>query len=64
MDKHVEAFIIYITFLLTMAIHPAIKTQIALLISKKVQILAKYWDFLNVFLEEKAVILPKATKLN
>lgn len=45
-------------------IHPVRKAQIALLISKKVKILIKYSDFLNLFLEKKAVILPKIINLN
>ena len=47
-----------------MAIYLARKAQIALLIAKKVKISTKYSDFLDVFSEEKALILPKATELN
>ena len=47
-----------------MPIHLAQKTQIALLVAKKVKILIKYSNFLNVFLEEKTLILPKTTKIN
>ena len=47
-----------------MPIHPAQEAQIALLVAEKVKISTKYLDFLDVFLEEKALILPKVTKLN
>ena len=47
-----------------MAIHPAKETQIASLIAKKMQILSKYSDFSDVFLEEKALILLEITALN
>ena len=49
------------TFLLTMAIHPA---QGGLLIAEKMQILIKYLDFSDIFLKEKAFILPATTNLN
>ena len=37
---------------------------IVLLVSKKIKILTKYSDFSDVFLEKKALILPKTNKLN
>ena len=40
------------------------KAQIILLVIEKMQILSKYSDFLNIFFQEKASILPKATNLN
>ena len=64
LDKHVEAFVVYVTSLLRIAIHPARETQIALLIAEEVKIPIKYSDFSDVFLEEKALILLKATELN
>ena len=64
LDKHVKAFIIYITTLLTIAIHLAKKAQIASLFTKKIQILSKYSDFSDVFLEEKFLMLLEATNLN
>ena len=45
-------------------IHLVGEAQIALLIVKEVKILAKYLGFLNIFLEEKALVLPEITKLN
>ena len=47
-----------------MAIYPAKKAQITLLVAKKVKIATKYSDFLDVFPEEKVLILPEITKLN
>ena len=64
LDEQVEAFVVHITFILTMAIYLATKAKIALLIAKKVKISTEYSDFSDIFLEEKASILSKATKLN
>ena len=54
----------HVISLSTMAIHLAKKTQIALLVAEKVKILTKYSDFLDVFLEEKALILSEVIELN
>ena len=64
LDEHVKAFVVHVTFLSTMPIHPARKAQIALLVAKEVKIPTKYSDFSDVFLEKKALILPKVTELN
>lgn len=66
LNKNVEIFVMYMTFidLSSMLIHPAKKTQIASLITKKVKISAKYSDFNNVFLKKKTLVLPKIIKLN
>ena len=64
LNKHIEAFMVDMTFLLIIAIHSVKKAQIALLVPEKVQIPSKYSDFSDVLLEKKALILPKATKLN
>ena len=54
----------YVIFLLTMAIYLVMKAQITLLIAKKVQILAKYLDFSEIFLKKKALMLLKTINLN
>ena len=64
LDKHVEAFVIHVTFLLTMAIHPAKKAQIALLIVEEMKIPTNYLDFSDVFSKKKASILLEITELN
>ena len=66
LDKNIEAFVVYITsFSLNLIlIYLAWEVYIVLLIIKKVKILIKYLDFLNVFLEKKALVLLKLTKLN
>ena len=64
LDENVEAFVMHVTLLSTMAIHPAREAQIALLIAEVVKIPTEYSDFSDVFLEEKTSILPEATKLN
>ena len=63
-EDYVEVFLIYITFLLIIVIHPTRKAQIALQVIEKIQILSKYFDFSDVFLEEKALVLPAITNLN
>ena len=47
-----------------MAIHLARKAQIALLVAEEVKIPTKYSDFLDVFSEEKALILPEGIEMN
>ena len=64
MDEHVQVFVVHMTALLTIAIHPARKAQIALLVAKKVKISTKYSDFSDIFSKEKVLILPEPTKLN
>ena len=50
LEEHVKDFVIYISLLLAMTIHPARKAQIALLVAENMQILAKYLHFSDVFL--------------
>ena len=64
LNKHIVIFVVYMTFLLKIAIYLAKKAQIVLLIVKGIEILIKYFDFLNVFLKEKALILSEAIELN
>ena len=49
---------------LTPGIRPDKAAQIAFLLAEEVRILDEYSDFANVFSEEKALVLPKRTKLN
>ena len=65
-NMNIEVFLIYVTSfnLNFMPIYLAQKARIALLVIEKVQILSKYYNFLDVFLEKKALILSKATKSN
>ena len=51
-------------FNLTPKILPNRVAQIAFLLTKKVKIPDKYSDFANVFLEEKALVLPECIELN
>ena len=64
LDEHVEAFVVHVTSLSTMAIHPAREAQIASLIAEEVKIPTDYSDFSDVFSEEKASVLPEITDLN
>lgn len=63
-DKNVKAFMLYITSLLIMLIHPAKKAQTIMLIIEKIQIAAKHLDFWNVFLKKRVLVLLEATGLN
>lgn len=54
LDENIEVFVVYMTFLLTMAIYPARKTYITLFFTKKVKILAKYTNFSNVFFKKNS----------
>ena len=64
LDEHVEAFVVHVTSLSTMPIYPAREAQIASLVAEEVKIPTEYSDFSDVFLEEKASILPEVTELN
>lgn len=63
-NKNIKAFIVYVTFLLIIAIYAARKVQITLLLIEKFKISAKYLNFLDMFSEKKTLVLPKLTKLN
>lgn len=45
-------------------IHLTKKAQIALMLAKKIKISTKCSNFLDIFLEKKALVLLKITKLN
>ena len=47
-----------------MTIHPVKEAWLALLLAKKVTVLAKYSDFAEVFLEESANVFPEQIKVN
>ena len=67
LDKNIKCFILYISFLslkLRITIHLAKKTQISLLLIKKVTISAKITDFANIVLEKSANILPEQIRAN
>ena len=64
LNKHVKVFVVHVTFLLTIAIHPAKKAQITLLVATEVKISTKYSDFSDIFMKEKALILLEVTKFN
>ena len=66
MDENVEAFVVHVTSLSlnSMSIHPAKEAQIASLIAEEVTILTDYSDFLDIFSEERALVLPEITDLN
>ena len=63
-DKYVEAFIIYVAFFSLRLIHLALKTQIVLSLTKKMTILVKYLDFVDIFLKKLTTKLPKYLSIN
>ena len=65
LDKNFETLIDYVAFFnMALAIHPDEVAQIDLLFTKEIKIPDKYLDFVNVFLEKKALVLPKRTEFN
>ena len=65
LDENFETFVVHIVFLnLTPGLHPNRAAQIASLLTKKVKILEEYLDFVNVFSEEKTLVLPECIRLN
>ena len=65
LNKNIEVFVVHVSSLGSkITIHLAKEAQLALLLAKKVTVLAKYLDFANVFLEESANILPEQIGAN
>lgn len=68
MDKQSKTFVMHVaplkTLLARLLIYSDRKAQIASVIAKEIKILDKYSNFANVFLEKKAMMLPKQIKLN
>ena len=57
--KH-ETFLVYVTSLnLVPGIHPDREDQITSLLTEENKIPDEYSDFANIFLEKKALVLPK-----
>lgn len=64
LDLGKEAFIVYMAHLRAkMSIYPAYKTQITLLMAKKVIILIKHTDFIDVFLKKLIIKFFKRSKI-
>lgn len=68
LDENFETFIVHIAaleaLLLGLLINPNREAQIVFLFNKKVTILDKYSDFIDIFLEKEALVLPDQTELN
>ena len=65
LDEKFETFVIHMaSFNLAPGIHPDREAQIVSLLIEEVKIPDEYSDFTNVFLEEKALVLPERTELN
>ena len=60
LDENLEPFLVYVySMKLKITIYPVIEVHIALLLAKKVTILAKYLDFADVFLKKLANVLSE-----
>ena len=67
LNENFEIFIVQVASLILAqapGIYPDRAVQIALLLTKEVKILNKYADFINVFSEKKALVLPECIKLH
>lgn len=66
LNKNIKAFVIYVApFSLSfILIYLAQKVEIVLLFIKKVNILAKYLDLINVFLKKLVIKLIKRLNIN
>ena len=65
LDENIKAFVLHISSLrLRITIHSVKKTNMALLLVKKVTVSAKYSDFANAFLKKLANVFPEQTGAN
>ena len=65
MDRISDTFVVHVASLnVTPGIYLDQKAQIALLLTKEIKIPDKYSDFVNIFSEEKALVLPERTEFN
>ena len=65
MHENVEAFVVYVSSLRSkISIHPARKAQLASLLTEKVTAPVEYLDFVDVFSEKSANVLPERTGAN
>ena len=67
MDENSKTFVVHVaSFNLdpVSGIHPDKATQIASLLIEEIKILKEHLDFTDVFLEEKALVLPAQTEFN
>ena len=66
MNENSETFVVHVAFLnlASILIHPDRETQIASLLTKEIKIPDDYSDFVDVFSEEKTLVLPERTELN
>lgn len=65
-DLNGEIFVVHVAFLVSFAVHPFCRAQIALLIQNKAPTMvpSKYIDFTNIFFPNLRVELSKHTRIN
>lgn len=54
---------IYVIFLILEIIQPALKVQIILLLNKKINVIVKYLQFINIFSKKLLIKLPKYSNI-
>ena len=67
LDKNSEIFVVHVAFLnlaLVLGIYPDRSAQMTFLLTKEIKILEEYSDFTDIFLEEKALMLPERIEFN
>lgn len=64
LNKNSEIFVAHVTCLMPISVHPDKKAQITFLLTKEVKISNKYMDFVNIFSEMKALVLPEQTEFH
>ena len=65
LNENIQVFIVHVAlFTSKIIIYAAWEAQISLLLAEKVNISAKYADFVNGFLKESVKVLPERTGIN
>ena len=64
MKWNIKTFVVYVSSFSLKSIHLDREAQIALLLTKNVNILDKYSDFANILLIQQTSVLSERTKLN
>ena len=67
LDKNIEAFVVYVSFLSIrskMTIYLARKAEIASLLAEKITVPAEYSDFAKIFSKKSAKVFSKCTGIN
>lgn len=64
LNVNIEVFVVYVISILIIIIYLTRKALIALMLTKKFKIPFEYTNFIDIFLEEKILLLLELTELN